>query len=257
MVAFPRIPNGNRAMTSDALGARMKAYEACAQLKLPRRTYTILRVDGRMFHTLTRDLDRPYDVDFAAAMNAVAITLCQKVQNARLAYVQSDEVSVLLTDFTSIETQPWFEGNIQKQVSISACIAANAFNRALGIGPGDAEFDARVFTIPDPTEVENYFIWRQKDAERNSLAMVAQYHASHQQLLGVNAAGQHDIIHAAGDNWNDYPVRFKRGGIVIRVSTPAQGAALHGLVRMYWGLDDPPIFTEDRTYLRTRIPVYE
>lgn len=53
----------------DPLGDRMKAsYENRTRHFLPRRTYTVIRLDGKAFHTYTRGLDRPYD---AGLMNHV------------------------------------------------------------------------------------------------------------------------------------------------------------------------------------------
>src|SRR5690242_17305079 len=100
-----------------SLGDRMKEYEWAYRYVLPRRTYTILRVDGRAFHNLTKGLDRPYDERFMDIMDTVAYELCQEIQGARLAYVQSDEISVLYTDFDAPGTQAWFGGVLAKQLT--------------------------------------------------------------------------------------------------------------------------------------------
>jgi tRNA(His) guanylyltransferase len=85
-------------VSKDSLGDRMKSqYEDRTRLYLPRRTYTIVRVDGRAFHSYCRGLERPFDRDLMADMDATAIALCEEMQGARLAFVQSDEISVLLT----------------------------------------------------------------------------------------------------------------------------------------------------------------
>src|SRR5208282_554642 len=112
----------------DALGDRMKRYEDITRFKLPPRTYTILRVDGRAFHTWTRGLTKPYDADFMSCMDAAAIALCKEVAGARFAFVQSDEISLLATHFEDEGSQAWFDGNIQKWVSIASGIAGVAFN---------------------------------------------------------------------------------------------------------------------------------
>lgn len=49
---------------------------------------------------------------------------------AKFAFVQSDEISVVLTDFETIQTQAWFDNNLQKIVSVSASYATRAFNEA-------------------------------------------------------------------------------------------------------------------------------
>jgi tRNA(His) guanylyltransferase len=200
----------------DALGDRMKRYEEVTRYTLPRRTYTIIRVDGRAFHSWTKGLEKPYDPNFMQLMDVAAIALCEQIAGAQFAYVQSDEISILTVDFLDIATEPWFDGAVQKFASIGASIATMSFNYGLMAMKGmdktgnemaitkklpNAVFDARVFTIPDLIEVENYFVWRQQDAERNSVMMLARAYASHKQLAGKKRAEQHEIIHKAGDNW--------------------------------------------------------
>lgn len=165
--------------TSDPLGDRMKSYEALTRTSLPRRSFSILRVDGRAFHTWTRGLDRPFDADLADAMDDTARRLTAAVQGAIVGFVESDEISVVYADLGRESTQAWFGGEVQKQVSIAAATAAAAFAVACDLrgrlaGKPLATFDARVFTVPDAVEAANYLIWRQRDAERNSVSMAAQ-----------------------------------------------------------------------------------
>jgi tRNA(His) guanylyltransferase len=255
----------------DALGDRMKRYEATTRFTLPRRTYTILRVDGRAFHSWTRGLAKPYDQNFMQLMDVAALALCEQIPGAQFAYVQSDEISVLTVDFLNINTEPWFEGNVQKWASISASIATMTFNYALtqmkevvkelpiAKKLPTAVFDARVFIIPDLIEVENYFVWRQQDAERNSVMMLARAYASHKQLAGKKRADQHEIIHKAGDNWAKHPVSFKHGRVIRRanvVPVEIEGGRIVAVGERQWIMDDnTPVFTKDREYLRNKIPL--
>ncbi|MER5966676.1 tRNA(His) guanylyltransferase Thg1 family protein [Streptomyces sp. NPDC002057] len=79
-------------MTDDtALGDRMKRYEAAQRTILPRRTYTLLRVDGRAFHTYLRDAQRPFDEGFMADMDAVAEALCAEISGSVFAYTHQAE----------------------------------------------------------------------------------------------------------------------------------------------------------------------
>lgn len=204
---------------NDELGSRMKEqYENRTRFFLPRRTYTILRLDGKAFHSYTRFFRRPFDPEFATLMDDTAMYLLENIQGAKFSYTQSDEISILITDFDDIKTDMWFNGNIQKIVSVSASMAGAFFNRKNKEFASLACFDARIFTIPDPTEVKNYFIWRQKDAIRNSLQMVAQSHFSHKELNGKSNAEQHEMIHQKGDNWANYPNRFKNGQFIYKSS---------------------------------------
>jgi tRNA(His) guanylyltransferase len=206
-------------MTGDrtALGDRMKAHEHATRTSLPRRTYTLIRADGRAFHSYLRGAEKPYDQQFMADMDAVAVALCREISGAVFAYVQSDEISVLATDFATPSTQPWFDGEVQKIASISAAAATAALNARR---PGTlAMFDSRVFTIPDPIEVGNYYIWRQRDAVRNSIAMAAQACFSHNRLHGVNTSQMQDLLWAEkGINWDAYPAGCKRGRVVVKCS---------------------------------------
>jgi tRNA(His) guanylyltransferase len=256
----------------DALGDRMKRYEEVTRYTLPRRTYTIIRVDGRAFHSWTKGLEKPYDPNFMQLMDVAAIALCEQIAGAQFAYVQSDEISILAVDFLDIATEPWFDGAVQKFASIGASIATMSFNYGLMAMKGmdktgnemaitkklpNAVFDARVFTIPDLIEVENYFVWRQQDAERNSVMMLARAYASHKQLAGKKRAEQHEIIHKAGDNWAKHPVEFKHGRVIRkpRENEWSQTITMN-VKRSNWFVDQQtPVFTRDREYIRGLIPV--
>ena len=222
----------------DDLGKRMKEnYEMRTRVFLPRRTYTIIRLDGKAFHTFTKGMNRPYDKDFMDIMNFTTIKLCEEIQGVKLAYTQSDEISLLLCDFDKITTDAWFDGNIQKIVSVSASIATGYFNQKFydtqlnkkwNKYQGDANkyahamkvplafFDARVYTIPDPIEVENYFVWRQKDTVRNSISMHAQSLYSHKELDKKTQSDMQEMIHQKGENWNNLPDGFKRGRTIYK-----------------------------------------
>jgi tRNA(His) guanylyltransferase len=249
---------------TDTFGDRMKRYEAVTRTCLLQRTYTIIRIDGKAFHTFTNGLPKPYCQDLANAMDTAATVLCCESMGCRLAYGQSDEYSFLLTDFERHESEPWFAGGVQKIVSVAASIFTAEFNRAFPSQKGPAYFDARVFTIPSAAEVENYFIWRQQDAERNSLNMLASFHFSHKQLHDKGAAERHDLLHSIGVNWNNQPTEFKRGRVIRKQwrNRTVEWAhkktnTMHSqeITESYWGVDrEIPVFTKDRSYLSTMIP---
>lgn len=251
----------------DALGTRMKEqYEQRARLLLPRRTYTVLRLDGKAFHSYTRGLDRPYDQQLMDDLADTARFLCEEIQGACFAYCQSDEISLLLTDFGSSKTQAWFDGNAQKMVSISASLCTAKFNEQR---PGGlAFFDSRVFTIPDPVEVVNYFVWRQKDATRNSVSMAAQAHFSHRALHGKSSGEMQEMLWSQhGVNWNDYDPRFKRGTVVTPETQvgsvsyvdkrSGETYTAEGVERRIWTIAAAPSFTQDRDFLAVHVPSYE
>jgi tRNA(His) 5'-end guanylyltransferase len=226
----------------DELGARIKEYyEDAFRLTLPRRTYVVLRVDGRSFHQFTRELERPYSVQLANALDEAAVQLCQEMIGCRLAYGQSDEYSFLLTDFEKEESRLWFDGNVQKIVSVAASVFTAAFNRGFE-AKQPASFDARVMVIPQRSEVEKYFIWRQLDASGNSLNMLASAHFGHAELLHKATADKHEMLHAKGVNWAKMSADFKRGRVVKKGESG-------------WLVDrEIPIFNREIAYLDGLIP---
>jgi tRNA(His) guanylyltransferase len=259
----------------DELGERMKEfYENRTRHTLPRRTYTIIRLDGKAFHTYLRGFKRPYDERIMRVMDNTTIALCKQIQGAKMAFVQSDEISIVLTDFDDIKTDAWFDGNIQKIVSVSASIATVAFNNGMYLDEDIlagmdkvAFFDSRVFTIPESKEVHNYFVWRQQDATRNSIQMGAQSMYSPKELHGKNTDQLQELMFQKGTNWNDFPVGFKRGRAIVKeeyqvtreLPPPRQGNAIVDVMfeeivtRTRWVSVDPPVFTADREFILDKI----
>lgn len=179
-------------MTKNDLGTRMKGYENISRNYLTRRVPAIIRLDGKAFHTFTRGMSKPFDPVLTRAMQGTMLTLCEGVQGCVLGYTQSDEITLVLTDYETIATDAWFGYNVQKMVSVAASMATLAFAKEFEIAHnewaeqayktsavrseilrcdsvymakrGKAMFDARAFTVPR-NEVCNCLIWRQKDAE--------------------------------------------------------------------------------------------
>lgn len=250
-------------MASDktSLGDRMKSYENVSRHSLIKRMPVIIRLDGRAFHTLTAKMQRPFDETFSATMQETAKILCEEVQGVQIAYTQSDEISLLLVDYKTHETQAWFENNIQKIVSVAASIATLGFRDSWEVrheGSGTimmdtnnklvitnqvkapylrAFFDARVFNLPKE-EVCNYFIWRQQDCTRNSIQSVGQANFSQKELHGVSCPEiQEKLFQEKQINWNDFKIKYRRGSCITKQA---------------WGYlydNEIPVFTQDRNYI--------
>ena len=116
-------------MKYNSLGDRMKGYENISRIYLTKRSPVIIRIDGKAFHSFTKGFLRPFDNILMETMAETAKFLAQNISGCKLAYTQSDEISLLLTDYETNETQPWFENNLQKLVSVSASMATLHFNR--------------------------------------------------------------------------------------------------------------------------------
>jgi tRNA(His) 5'-end guanylyltransferase len=238
--------------TKDPLGTRMKEfYENRTRNFLPRRTYTIIRIDGKAFHTYTKGLERPFDWQLVTDMDETAKFLCQNIQGAKCAFVQSDEISIVLTDFDKLTTDAWYDGNIQKITSISASLATAKFNE---LRPGKlAFFDSRCFTIPSEAEVLNYLIWRQQDTVRNSISSVAQFFFSSKELHGKKTNEMQEMLFQNYNvNWNDYNPKSKRGRMIVKEQYDKEGST-----RTRWVSVEPPTFTQDREFAENLIRIKE
>lgn len=240
----------------------MKEYENVNRNYLIRRMPAILRLDGKAFHTFTRKFNKPFDNELSNCMISVMQYLIREMQTAVFGYTQSDEMSFLLKDYLSLETQAWFGGNAQKIVSVSAAIASVQFNQYNAVA-NMAEhlnvypvFDARIFNIPKE-DVTNYFLWRQQDATRNSINSTGQAHFSHKELLGKSQKDVLDMLHAKGINWNETPVRHKRGTACyyegpakFMNTTVVPGNTSRGELIVD---TEMPIITENRDYIERHV----
>ncbi len=220
-----------------SLGDRMKAYEGIQRTMLIPNMPVLARLDGRAFHTLTRGMKKPFDSFFQTAMLKTAEALCEEIQGCRIAYVQSDEITLLIYAVATKEkrSEAWFGLNLQKMCSVAAGIASVACSRFL-CRPY-AVFDARFWNVP-LHEVTNNFIWRQQDATRNSIQGLAQKHFSPNQLHGKSCDELQEMLFSEhGINWNDCQIIDKRGACVRREDGE-------------WSIDrEIPIFTQDRDYI--------
>lgn len=220
----------------DALGARMKGYEHAFRSTLPQRMPVMLRVDGKAFHTATRGCKQPFDGGLAEAMNETACMLCEGIQGAVFGYVQSDEISVLVHNYRTLNTEAWFANGVQKMVSVAASIATAAFNVMRPEPMPICHFDARAFVLPE-AEVANYFIWRQQDAIRNATQMIARSRFSQRELHGKLCAVLEQMIADKGSPIGSYDFSFRRGRSVYRLGGD-------------WFVDRAmPVITEDRAHV--------
>ncbi|QPK89805.1 tRNA(His) guanylyltransferase Thg1 family protein [Bacillus velezensis] len=235
-------------MHMDKFGDRMKGYENAYRTHLPRRMPVIIRIDGKAFHTYTRGMKKPFDEYLSDAMWGTCVYLAQNIMGCKLAYTQSDEISLLLTNYDKLTTEAWFDNNLQKLVSVSTSLATAKFNEIMRLKHPEKQlalFDARAWVLPKD-EVCNYFLWRQQDATKNSISMVAQANFPHKQLQGLNGGQLQDKLYLEKEiNWNDLPTWQKREACIKKIYFEKNGA-----LRSAWDVDfETPIFSQDRDYV--------
>lgn len=223
------------------LGSRMKEYEYVTRNYLVNRVPIIVRIDGKAFHKFTRGLDKPCDKIFMESMKKTTVELCKQVQGTVMGYTQSDEISLVLMNTSDRNSELWFNNNLSKIISVSASIATVEFNKTfmnLGVQYEldnnvlfdnknnnhkysskymTANFDSRAFNIPRE-EVINYFIWRQRDCQKNAVNSAARTMFSHKQLQGLNQKQlKEKMLTEKGLNFDKvFADVFKNGMIVIK-----------------------------------------
>lgn len=252
--------------TKSSLGTRIKEnYELRNRHFLTRRMPVLLRLDGKAFHTYTAPLKDRFDPNLIKVMNLTAIKLCKEIQGAQIAYIQSDEITILLHDYKQLTSEAWFDYNQSKVESISAAIASVEFTKNSWriwqkntdswieidkfSSVKSAYFDSRAFSVPE-AEVCNAFIWRQQDAVRNSILSLSQSLFSHKELQHKNCNQLQEMCFQKGHNWNDLPTSWQRGRCVVKVNYDYEGTTSQ------WGIDDEiPEFTKDREYIEKYLRV--
>ena len=282
-------------MNTSDLANRMKEKKKRNQYYLQKRTPVAIRVDMRAGHTFTRGFKRPFDYIFMKSMQETAKYMCENMGNAKFAYVQSDEITIILTDYDTLETDCWFNYRTDKLCSISASMATMAFNKyfeenvtnevleykmvphcveiqqeikeyhntliaALDKG---AMFDARCFNIPKE-EVTNLIYWRQLDASRNSIQMVGQANFSHNELQNKSCNDIQDMLMLQKNiNWNDFPTYQKRGSCVVKSdekeTITEDNIGTKMTIRSKWIIDKemPILKGKDRAYIDKLVYVGE
>jgi tRNA(His) 5'-end guanylyltransferase len=231
----------------------MKEFEVYSSLKVPKNSKIIVRLDGRSFHKLARDLKlvKPYDDDFYEVMSKVCRDLFKEF-SAEFAYSFSDEISLLLNNVP-------FEGRVEKINSVMASFAASSF-----VMHYDSEFkkppafDSRIIPITDE-DILGYFKWRQDESWRNCVNshgisyLKSKYSNSeaNDKINGMNLSDIHELLFENGINLNDVETYKKRGIAVYRKNKKVIGfnkkanknqTSYRSYVYTDWQL---PIFTEE------------
>ena len=205
-------------------GDRMKRRETdsgrsgCVDMRAP----VIIRLDGCRFHTWVKKarLRRPFDRRMIDAMQTAALALCNETQSSVMAYVQSDEISLVLRNDQSERSEAWFGDRMQKLCSISASICSVALNgRVAELTDGEAPpayFDSRVMCMPNKEEVFSCILWRQRDCVRNSISGLAQASFSQKELDGMSSDDRLRMLAGKGVDWELLPMDERYGAMMHR-----------------------------------------
>lgn len=140
----------------------------------------------------------------------------EEITNSQIFGGRIQKMSSLFSAFTTARFNKHLSNEfilaINKATDESDTIEVDRLKSLADIKVGEAWFDARIFGVPDDIEAYNTIMWRNRDAEKNSISMFAQSHCSHKSLLNKNGAEQIEFcLNTTGKDWNDIDDRYKFG----------------------------------------------
>jgi tRNA(His) 5'-end guanylyltransferase len=208
--------NSGHNISFDELGDYCKGYESKGTSGRAEPTSVLIaRLDGRAFHGITRSMIRPFDLNFTQAMIGTTRSLVENF-HAQVGYTQSDEISLAWFSNAPNYEHP-FGGKFHKLNSLLAGQAAVTFNSYFdGEWSKPALFDCRTFPTPDLEIAAKVFIWRQWDAGRNAINMVAHHIFGHKSLEGVGTGDRLKRLQETNVNFNAIPEKYKLGTFILR-----------------------------------------
>lgn len=221
-------------MRLDTLEKRMQYYRSLTDHRLMPKTPVIFFLDGRAFSKFCKRFKKPFDDAFIHIMNETAKYLCGAVEGCKFAYVQSDEISLYVSDMDTKLSESWFGYRITKIISIAASLATAKFNQLLTIelcktpcSKDDlvnlianqklVEFDCKAWNVPTENDVFAWFQYRQIDCIRNSKQMTAQTYIPHKELEGLYTDQQIEKLEKEkGIKWCEYSDNKKFGRFIYK-----------------------------------------
>ncbi|MEK6828801.1 MAG: tRNA(His) guanylyltransferase Thg1 family protein [Nanoarchaeota archaeon] len=225
----------------------------------------IIRLDGNNFSKWTVGLKKPFDEKLNQLMTETTKFLVQET-NAVVGYTQSDEITLIIYS-DDRKSAIYNDGKKQKILSKLTAKCVNFFNeRRKELLPNHnkiAVFDARIYQVPSLHDACVQLLWRENDATKNSISMLAQSHFSHgttnSQLHGLNGSQMQDkLMLEKGVNWNDLPAKYKRGTYVKRIETSSAFSAeeLASLPPMHNAHKNPDLVIERSVIKEIEYPIF-
>jgi tRNA(His) 5'-end guanylyltransferase len=221
----------------------------------------ILRLDGNNFHNFCKGLERPFDSGLNQLMIETTKFLVQET-NAIVGYHQSDEISLILYS-SDRKSSVYNDGKKQKILSKLTGKCVTFFNdervKYLPNHNKTANFDCRIYQVPSLHDACVQLLWRENDATKNSISMLAQSLFSHTELQNLNSSEMQDkMMLEKGVNWNDLETKYKRGTYVKRIKTskPFSKEELETLPPMHQAHKNPNLIIERSVVKEIEYPVF-
>lgn len=221
----------------------------------------IIRLDGNNFHNWTKGLKRPFDTRLTDLMTETTKFLVQET-NAVVGYTQSDEITLILYS-SDRKSSIYNDGKKQKILSKLTAKCVNFFNeKRLELLPDHnkvAVFDCRIYQTPTLHDACVQLLWRENDATKNSISMLAQSLFSHNELQNLNTDEmQNKMLTERDVNWNDIETRLKRGTYIKRSQTskPFTAEEIESLPPKHQARTNPNLIIERSVIKEIEYPIF-
>jgi len=221
----------------------------------------IIRLDGNNFHNWTKGLEQPFDRKLNELMVETTKFLVKET-NAVVGYTQSDEITLVLYSYDR-KSSIYNDGKKQKILSKLSAKCVNFFNeKRKELLPNHdkvAVFDCRIYQTPTLHDACVQLLWRENDATKNSVSMLAQSLFSHKDLQNLNGNELQDkMMIEKGVNWNDLEAKLKRGTYVKRIKTakPFSKEELESLPAMHQAHKNPDLIIERSIIKEIEYPIF-
>lgn len=221
----------SKEILKDPMGTRMKSYEKSMDTYIDKNDYFIIRLDGHKFSKFTKIFDRPIDNIFRDAMILTCKQLMDEFKPV-FVYTQSDEITMGFLPCENNE-EIIYGGRIQKLLSLTSSFASvnlyknimdlcmihddvkKGFNILGYLDEHVCWFDSRLFVVPSKIEMFNAFLWRQRDCEKNSKAMLSQCYFNRKELHKITAEQMIEKLFIEKKiDWHNYSDNFKFGTLI-------------------------------------------
>lgn len=248
-----------------SLAERQESYKSSYDPEIMRRLPVIISIDGRNFSKLTKNLSKPYSNLLSKVMADAMLYTITEIQGSVFGFTFGDEVSIIIRNDQSFETEPWLNNKIQQISSSASSIFTLGFYKiafALDLESdliGDPVFKSHVWAVPSLHEASNYIIHRQQECYKSALRLAA----IHEITKKVGQKKAFDLIQGraieekidlllkyTGINFHEYyPSYFYNGMATYRTPILVEGAD-ETFTRNKWTINsDLPYLLENKDFL--------
>lgn len=249
----------------ETLSERQESYQKPFDYQITKRMPVIITVNGRSFRRLTKNLNKPYCQEFSQAMASAMLYSIMEMQGAVFGYQCSDQITFVLRNDQTLESEPWYQNKIQKIVSVTSSLATLGLYKAISNLEskievfGDAIFDCDVMAVPYLAEAVNHIIWKQQLNYKKALTLAAEeeltkkfsHKAAIKALYQKSMDEKKELLlhHCDIDFEEKYPISFRNGIAAYKAPTLLY-LKDENKIKNKWHLNaDLPKFVDDKDFL--------